>query len=369
VFTRWCNAVLKVRSYELRVLEPDLHDGLALIQLLEILSGESIGAKYNRVPRHRAQKLENVMIALKFVTETKKIKLVNIGPEDLVDQKTTLVLGLIWTLILHFQVAHGNQGKHDELLAWVQKQIPDMKITNLTGDFRDGKAIVALLHSVQPKFERQYKATPVANAEYAFAAAEQLCGIPRLLDPEDLCVVADDLSNRAYISYYRDYAESNNRVVEGPLRPPLVTTMRAKRAASPPDGAVCTILNKDHSYRAHIGEDGAVINCFGTLLGYLNVDAAEVASAEEYFLGCVKSDEVYDENDQEVGSINRGVGSVHDVLGSTVFEIDGAGNAKGATGVHLGQFSKLQRPFAFINALALYVLFLDPCFAKEEIDK
>jgi hypothetical protein len=320
--------------------------------------------------RAKAQKLENVLIALRFVTETKKIKLVGIGPEDVVDQKTTLVLGLIWTLILHFQVAHGGKGaagKGDELLAWVQKQIPECKVANLAADFRDGKAIVALLHAVEPRFELEYKASPIANAESAFAAAELMCGIPRLLDPEDMCNVADDLSNRAYISYFRDYSEQRR---DKTLPPPVVLTMtRAKRIEAAPGSALCTILNKDHSYRAHIAEDGTVVNCYGTTLGYLNVDASEVASAEEYFLGCVKSDEIYDENDKDVGSINRGVGSVHDVLGSTVFEIDGAGNAKGHTGVHLGQFAKLQRPFALINALALYTLFLDPCFAWEHADK
>ena len=60
---------------------------------------------------------------------------------------------------------------------------------------------------------------------------------------------------------------------------------------------------------------------------------------------------------------------MHDVLGSTVFQIDGTGKAAGSTQTHLGFFNGLARPFAAINALALYVLFLDPCFGKEDIDK
>lgn len=79
-FTRWCNAALRVRLYELKDVVLDLEDGLALINLLELLSGEGIGSKFNRVPRHKAQKLENVMIALNFI-KNKKIKIVAIGPE------------------------------------------------------------------------------------------------------------------------------------------------------------------------------------------------------------------------------------------------------------------------------------------------
>jgi hypothetical protein len=70
-----------------------------------------------------------------------------------------------------------------------------------------------------------------------------------------------------------------------------------------------------------------------------------------------------------VGSINRGIGCVYSVLGSTVFQIDGTGKATGMTQVHLGFFGGIKSPFAAIKTLALYVVFLDPCFAKEDIDK
>ena len=34
-----------------------------------------------------------------------QIKLVNIRPEDIVDGNPKLTLGLVWTIILHFQVS------------------------------------------------------------------------------------------------------------------------------------------------------------------------------------------------------------------------------------------------------------------------
>lgn len=48
--------------------------------------------------------LQNGQTALDFL-RYKKIKLVNIRAEDIVDGNPKLTLGLIWTIILHFQVS------------------------------------------------------------------------------------------------------------------------------------------------------------------------------------------------------------------------------------------------------------------------
>lgn len=51
----------------------------------------------------RFHMLQNAQMALDFL-RYKKIKLVNIRAEDIVDGNPKLTLGLIWTIILHFQV-------------------------------------------------------------------------------------------------------------------------------------------------------------------------------------------------------------------------------------------------------------------------
>lgn len=48
--------------------------------------------------------IQNAQMALDFL-RYKKIKLVNIRAEDIVDGNPKLTLGLIWTIILHFQVS------------------------------------------------------------------------------------------------------------------------------------------------------------------------------------------------------------------------------------------------------------------------
>ncbi|KAF4526810.1 hypothetical protein B566_EDAN017999 [Ephemera danica] len=51
----------------------------------------------------RFHMLQNVQVVLDFL-RYRKIKLVNIRAEDIVDGNPKLILGLIWTIILHFQV-------------------------------------------------------------------------------------------------------------------------------------------------------------------------------------------------------------------------------------------------------------------------
>jgi dystonin len=99
-FTKWVNKHLKKAGRQVRDLFEDLRDGHNLISLLEVLTGEQL-------PRERGQMrfhmLHNIDCALHFL-RSKKIKLVNIRSEDIVDGNPKLTLGLIWTIILHFQV-------------------------------------------------------------------------------------------------------------------------------------------------------------------------------------------------------------------------------------------------------------------------
>lgn len=92
------------RNPPLRIedLYSDLRDGTKLIALLEILSGEKLPIEKGRNMK-RPHFLSNANTALQFLA-SKRIKLVNINSADLVDAKPAVVLGLIWTIILYFQV-------------------------------------------------------------------------------------------------------------------------------------------------------------------------------------------------------------------------------------------------------------------------
>ncbi len=100
-FTKWVNSHLSRINCKVTDLYTDLRDGKLLLKLLEILSGE-------RLPRPTKGKmrihcLENVDKALSFLYE-QRVHLENMGAHDIVDGSPRLTLGLIWTIILRFQI-------------------------------------------------------------------------------------------------------------------------------------------------------------------------------------------------------------------------------------------------------------------------
>lgn len=104
-FVNWINSYLAKRNPPMRIEELfyDLRDGTKLIALLEILSGDRLPVEKGRNMK-RPHFLSNANTALQFLA-SKRIKLVNINSADLVDGKPAVVLGLIWTIILYFQVS------------------------------------------------------------------------------------------------------------------------------------------------------------------------------------------------------------------------------------------------------------------------
>uniref|UniRef100_A0A914C8Q2 Calponin-homology (CH) domain-containing protein n=1 Tax=Acrobeloides nanus TaxID=290746 RepID=A0A914C8Q2_9BILA len=100
-FTKWVNKHLTKTGRRVEDLFLDLRDGFNLIALLEALSAETLPKENGYTRFHRIQ---NVQYCLDFLKK-KHIKLVNIRPEDIVEGNGKLTLGLIWTIILNFQVS------------------------------------------------------------------------------------------------------------------------------------------------------------------------------------------------------------------------------------------------------------------------
>lgn len=72
-----------------------------LIKLLQVLSGERL-PKPTR-GKMRIHCLENVDKGLQFLRD-QHVHLENLGSHDIVDGNSRLTLGLIWTIILRFQI-------------------------------------------------------------------------------------------------------------------------------------------------------------------------------------------------------------------------------------------------------------------------
>ncbi|KAB5535982.1 hypothetical protein PHYPO_G00124090 [Pangasianodon hypophthalmus] len=100
-FTAWCNSHLRKAGTQIENIEEDFRDGLKLMLLLEVISGERL-PKPER-GKMRVHKINNVNKALDFIA-SKGVKLVSIGAEEIVDGNVKMTLGMIWTIILRFAI-------------------------------------------------------------------------------------------------------------------------------------------------------------------------------------------------------------------------------------------------------------------------
>uniref|UniRef100_A0A3Q3BBV9 Calponin-homology (CH) domain-containing protein n=1 Tax=Kryptolebias marmoratus TaxID=37003 RepID=A0A3Q3BBV9_KRYMA len=175
---------LQVRKH-INDLYEDLRDGHNLISLLEVLSGDKL------------------------------VKLVNIRNDDITDGNPKLTLGLIWTIILHFQISEihvtgesEDMTAKERLLLW-SKQITDgyvgVRCDNFTTSWRDGRLFNAIIHKYPDLVDisRVSTQTNRSNLEQAFSVAEQL-GVARLLDPEVDVQSPDEKSVITYVSTLYD---------------------------------------------------------------------------------------------------------------------------------------------------------------------
>ncbi|XP_005044213.1 PREDICTED: dystonin isoform X7 [Ficedula albicollis] len=220
-FTKWINQhLMKVRKH-VNDLYEDLRDGHNLISLLEVLSGDTLPREKGRMRFHR---LQNVQIALDYL-KRRQVKLVNIRNDDITDGNPKLTLGLIWTIILHFQISDihvtgesEDMSAKERLLLWSQQTTEGyagIRCENFTTCWRDGRLFNAIIHKYRPDLIDMNTVavqSNLANLEHAFFVAEKL-GVARLLDPEDVDVSSPD--EKSVITYVSSLYDAFPKVPEG----------------------------------------------------------------------------------------------------------------------------------------------------------
>uniref|UniRef100_A0A4W4HBR3 Spectrin beta chain n=1 Tax=Electrophorus electricus TaxID=8005 RepID=A0A4W4HBR3_ELEEL len=233
-FTKWVNSILARVNCRISDLYLDLRDGRMLIKLLEVLSGERLPKPTKG--RMRIHCLENVDKALQFLKE-QRVHLENMGSHDIVDGNHRLILGLIWTIILRFQIQDivvetgqadltGKQetrSAKDALLLWCQMKTagyPNVNITNFTTSWKDGLAFNALIHKHRPDlvdYGSLQRSNPTHNLQQAFNVAERQLGVTKLLDPEDVYTEnPDEKSIITYVvAFYHYFSKMKALAVEG----------------------------------------------------------------------------------------------------------------------------------------------------------
>ncbi|CAL8109930.1 unnamed protein product [Orchesella dallaii] len=198
-FGKWINSMLARGSQSpISDMFYDLRDGTKLLCLLEVLTNKTYKRERGRMRVHH---LNNVSRALDVLKE-QKVRLVNISNNDIVDGNPKITLALSWTIFLHWQVndimkelmATMNQSNLEKaLLLWCQQNTepyPGVEIRNFTTSWSDGLAFAALIHRWRPEVTDfgsiASKPDPNERLELAFKQAQEVFGIEKLLDPEDV---------------------------------------------------------------------------------------------------------------------------------------------------------------------------------------
>ncbi|KAF9055561.1 calponin homology domain-containing protein [Panaeolus papilionaceus] len=171
--------------------------------------GDTSLGRYNRNPRIRVQKAENVNRALEFIT-SRGVKLTNIGPEDIIDGNIKLILGMIWTLILRFTIADISEeglSAKEGLLLWCQrktKPYDDVNVQDFSYSWQDDVHSFIAIGPDLIDYEKLDKTARHENTRLAFTVAAESLNIPPILEVEDLCdsTHPDERSVMTYIASF-----------------------------------------------------------------------------------------------------------------------------------------------------------------------
>ncbi|XP_061083605.1 alpha-actinin-2-like isoform X6 [Conger conger] len=214
-FTAWCNSHLRKAGTQIENIEDDFRNGLKLMLLLEVISGERL-PKPDR-GKMRFHKIANVNKALDFIT-SKGVKLVSIGAEEIVDGNVKMTLGMIWTIILRFaiqDISVEETSAKEGLLLWCQRKTApyrNVNVQNFHLSWKDGLAFCALIHRHRPDlidYAKLNKDDPLGNLNLALDIAEKHLDIPKMLDAEDIVNTPkpDERAIMTYVScFYHAFA-------------------------------------------------------------------------------------------------------------------------------------------------------------------
>nr|XP_027197190.1 spectrin beta chain-like [Dermatophagoides pteronyssinus] len=211
-YKNWINSILIQGRTNIDNIYTDFNDGEKLIILLRLLTGENVGT-INK-SSSLLHKIANVSQCLRFI-RNKNVYLESIGPDDIVNGNKTLTLGLIWTLILRFQLSrHLDFEQYDlktikeSLLLWCCNRIKHLdfvEINDFHQSWQNGWAFIALVHSFRPESLDINTLRQMESRELlaiAFDTGYQQLLIPKILDIDDVINKPDENSILTYVSFY-----------------------------------------------------------------------------------------------------------------------------------------------------------------------
>lgn len=195
-YTHWVDYHLAKIQYFIEDMSKDMCDGVLLINLLQVLTGESIGICCDKPEMTIFEKMENVNKAMNWL-RSKGMNMRGYGPEDILDGNVNVISAIIWSIIsvssVHpFDAQNTTETKAKQLLLqWCQQQVqgyPSVRIDNLDLSWQDGLGFCALLHKYRPDMIDYNAALNQGDdrIDYVMALLAENFGVTPILLPADL---------------------------------------------------------------------------------------------------------------------------------------------------------------------------------------
>nr|XP_029132983.1 nesprin-1-like [Labrus bergylta] len=223
-FTKWINSHLAKRAPPLVVTDlfEDIKDGVMLLALLEVLSGQKLQCEQGKKLK-RIHWVANIGTALTFL-EGRKSAYRGSPIEELTSSLPALQALSSSTSSLDSSNSSTETtsppvkrkplpppqgGARKALLRWVQHTATKrvgVEVKDFGPSWRTGLAFYAVIQSLRPNLvdmERVWRRPNRENLQEAFLLAEKELGIPQLLDPEDVDVdKPDEKSIMTYVAQF-----------------------------------------------------------------------------------------------------------------------------------------------------------------------
>lgn len=182
VFSRWFAAQLKNKSnIEINDISKDLKNGVALVELAQILTCKESPRKWSHEPKRNIDIVQNCELALDMFMKD-GVHFIGISGRDINENNQKLILGLVWTIISHYSFGDVKS----KILSWANERTANYPNINKFTPY--DLSLCALLDSYVPEKINYFSLDPndsQNNAQLALKVMDEL-GIPLFIHPEDL---------------------------------------------------------------------------------------------------------------------------------------------------------------------------------------
>jgi plastin-1 len=166
VFKNWINSQ-GIEEVYVNYLIDDLKSGTILLKVIDRLRPGLVDwKKHSNKAGSRIHIIQNCNYVVDICRDQLQAKLVGIGGVDIVDGKTTLVLGLVWQICKLYWAERVGVINDEKLLAWANERVPEEhRVKNFKDkSLRNCQLLLHLIDSIRPSIV-DYSKVPAGDSE------------------------------------------------------------------------------------------------------------------------------------------------------------------------------------------------------------